>query len=221
MRQLICGKNSVLDAIKNKLPIKVIYTTRENELQFATKIKKVNKNFLDKLTNENHQGFVAELESFHYQNLQSILEDKPQKVLVLDHIQDPHNLGSILRNANAFGIKHIVIPKKRSASINATVIKVSSGGYVGLKIIRVTSLMNAINVLKVNGFWIYATGLKKSTNFKKVSFNFPLALVFGNESKGVSGSILKHADKIISIKIVGTVKSLNVATSSGIILSEM
>lgn len=152
MRELLCGKNTILDAIENKMPIKVIYTTRPNELKTDLDVRVVDRQFLDKLTRENHQGFVAELGEFNYYDLNEIFKDKPEKVLILDHVQDPRNLGAIMRSANAFGVKHIIIPKDRAAMVTPAALKVSSGGYVGLKIIRVTSLIDAVEKMKDNSF---------------------------------------------------------------------
>lgn len=218
MRELLCGKNTILDAIENKMPIKVIYTTRPNELKTDLDVRVVDRQFLDKLTRENHQGFVAELGEFNYYDLNEIFKDKPEKVLILDHVQDPRNLGAIMRSANAFGVKHIIIPKDRAAMVTPAALKVSSGGYVGLKIIRVTSLIDAVEKMKDNSFWVYATALEGATDIKKTTFNYPLAMIMGNEEKGVSNTLLKHSDGKVYIDMNGTVQSLNVSVATGIVL---
>ena len=221
MREFICGRNSVQDAIDNNLPLRVIYTTRKNDIQNATKekIEVVSKDFLDKLTKENHQGFVAELKEFNYYDIQEVFRDKPRKVLILDHVQDPRNLGAIMRSANAAGVKHIIIPRDRAAKVTASALKVSSGGYVGLKIIRVSSIIDAITKLKNNDFWVYASALDEhATDINATTFNYPIAMVVGNEEKGVSNTVLKHSDGNVFIKMEGTVQSLNVSVAAGIIL---
>lgn len=224
MGEFICGKNSVQDAIDNKMPLKVIYTTRKNEIKNATKenVKVVDKVFLDRLSRENHQGFIAELKEFNYFDLQEVFKDKPEKILILDHIQDPRNLGAILRSANAAGVKHIIIPKDRAAKITASALKVSSGGYVGVKVIRVPSIIDAILKLKKNNFWVYASALDpEATELNQTTFNYPMAMVVGNEGKGVSNTTLKHADAKVYINMKGTVQSLNVSVATGIILFKM
>lgn len=224
MREFICGKNSVQDAIDNRMPLKTIWTTRKNEIKNTTneKIEVVNKSFLDRLTRENHQGFVAELKEFNYFDIHEIFRDKPQKVLILDHVQDPRNLGAIMRSANASGVKHIIIPKDRAAKVTASALKVSSGGYVGLKIIRVSSIIDAITKLKKNDFWVYASALdKNASDINQTTFNYPMAMVVGNEEKGVSNTTLKHSDANVYIKMEGTVQSLNVSVAAGIILFKM
>lgn len=218
MRELLCGKNTIMDAIENKMPIKVIYTTRPNELKTNVNVRVVDRQFLDKLTRENHQGFVAELNEFNYYDLNVIFQDKPDKVLILDHIQDPRNLGAIMRSANAFGVKHIIIPKDRAAEVTASALKTSSGGYVGLKIIKVNSLIDVVTKMKDNSFWIYATALEGATDIKKTTFNYPMAIIMGNEEKGVSNTLLKHSDAKVFIGMDGTVQSLNVSVATGIVL---
>lgn len=224
MAEFICGRNSVQDAIDNNMPLKVIYTTRKNEIKNATKenVKVVDKAFLDKLTRENHQGFIAELKEFNYFDLQEVFNDKPEKILILDHIEDPRNLGAILRSANAAGVKHIIIPKDRAAKVTASALKVSSGGYVGMKVIRVPSIIDAILKLKKNNFWVYASALDpEATELNQTTFNYPMAMVVGNEGKGVSNTTLKHADAKVYIEMRGTVQSLNVSVAAGIILFKM
>ncbi|CAM9106094.1 23S rRNA (guanosine(2251)-2'-O)-methyltransferase RlmB [Mycoplasma todarodis] len=223
MGKLICGKNSVLDALENKLPLSKVYLLKptEKKIDNGIKVQITSKREMDKLTKENHQGFIAELKEFNYYTLDDLLRDNPEKFLILDRIQDPHNFGAILRSANAFGIKHIVIAKDRQVEVTPTVLKVSSGGYVGVKIIRVDSMQTAIKRIKDANIWIYATALEKGTPVNKVTFNTPMALVVGNEGKGVSKPILKQSDQNVYIPMSGTVQSLNVSVATGILLSNL
>lgn len=220
MFKLICGKNSVLDAIENKMNLKVIYLIKEPTFRthnIETKI--ISKEEMDNMTTINHQGFIAILNDFEYHNIESIFEDKAAIVLILDHLQDPQNLGSILRTANASGIYHIIIPNARSADINSTVLRVASGGIVGLKIIKVSSIHSTILKLKKQQFWIYSTSLnEQSITYEEANYNFPLAIIIGNEDKGISKSLLKEVDQNIYISMLGTVQSLNVSVATGIIL---
>lgn len=222
MRKYICGKNSVLEALAKKVPIKALYLlpAKKDSVITDVPIKILSKSELDKLVSAvNHQGYVAEIKEFNYFSFDEILKDKPERILILDHIQDPHNFGAILRIANASGIKHILIAKDRQVAITPTVLKVSSGGFLGIKIIRVGSLAVSIKKLKQNNFWIYSTSLQKNAiDYRKASFNFPMALVVGNENKGVSKVINSLADQIIYIPMLGNVQSLNVAVATGILL---
>ncbi|CAM9115738.1 23S rRNA (guanosine(2251)-2'-O)-methyltransferase RlmB [Mycoplasma marinum] len=223
MGKLICGKNSVQDAIKNELPLAKVYLLKSPVLKINknTKVQIISKKEMDKLTRENHQGFVAELKEFNYYTLEDILRDKPERFLILDRVQDPHNFGAILRSANAFGIKHVLIAKDRQVEVTPTVLKVSSGGYVGIKVVRVDSMQTAIKKLKDSGIWIYATSLEKAAPVSQVTFNTPMALVIGNEGKGVSKPILKQSDQNVYIPMEGTVQSLNVSVATGILLSNL
>ncbi len=220
MVKLLCGKNTVLDAIKNKMDIKTLYLLNEQDnIDPTITIKIISKDEMNQITPLNHQGFIAILNDFQYYGVESIFEDKPEIILILDHLEDPQNFGSILRTANASGIKHIIIPNVRSVDLNDTVWKVSSGGLVGLKIIKVNSLQATITKLKKGMFWIYATSLEvDAVPYELANYNFPLAIIVGNEGKGISKSLLKEADQNIFIKMDGTVQSLNVSVATGIIL---
>ncbi len=223
MGKLICGKNSVLDAIKNNIPVKVLYVVKKPVLHIKGdfEVKILNKAQMDKMANSNHQGYIAELKEFNYYSLNELITDQPQKILVLDRIQDPHNFGAILRSANAFGIEHVIIAKERQVDVTPAVMKVSSGGCVGIKIIRVDSMTSTIQKLKKEQFWIYATAIEGGVPLSKASFNAPMAIVLGNEGKGVSKPILKLSDQNVFIPMKGTVQSLNVSVAAGIILSKI
>ncbi len=143
---LICGRNSVTEAIENNVPLKIIYTTGKVDfkVEASVEVRQVSKSELDKLSGyANHQGIAAEMMDINYFDLSAIDRDRPKQILILDHIQDPHNLGAILRSANAAGVKYLIIPKDRAAKVTPTVLKVASGGLVGTKIIRVNSLYEA------------------------------------------------------------------------------
>ncbi|WP_033161087.1 23S rRNA (guanosine(2251)-2'-O)-methyltransferase RlmB [[Mycoplasma] collis] len=221
MKKFICGKNSVLDAIKNQLPIKKIYTTNQKLISefFKLNIQLVENNFLNQLVKENHQGYVAEISEIKIYDFNTLIKEKPEKIIILDHIQDPHNFGAIIRTANANGINHIIFSKNKSVDLTSTVLKVSSGGFVGMKFIKVSSISATIEKLKKNNFWVYGTTLSNnSKSIDDVIFNKPMAIVFGNEGKGLSKSVENSCDELIHIKMKGTVQSLNISVAVGIVL---
>ncbi|WP_022935679.1 23S rRNA (guanosine(2251)-2'-O)-methyltransferase RlmB [Mesomycoplasma moatsii] len=222
-QKYICGKNSVLDAIENGIAIKKIYAIKLPNFNTRNiKIKIVSKHFLDNLTDLNHQGIVAILEErFDYHDFEKMIKEKPDIILVLDHIMDPQNLGAILRVANGSGVNNIILPRDRSAQINDVVLKVSSGGFAGLNISRVNSLQSALEKLKNIGYWIYASAIEKGNNFQKIKYNLPMVIVVGNEAKGVSKTILNISDQNIFIPMYGSVQSLNVSVATGILLYEI
>ncbi|MHA0297247.1 23S rRNA (guanosine(2251)-2'-O)-methyltransferase RlmB [Mesomycoplasma ovipneumoniae] len=221
MLKYICGKNSVIEAIKNGFVFKQIYCLKQPDSPIFSnqKVQIVNKDFLDKLVFANHQGFVGVVENFKFFEIDVLNKDKPEIVLVLDHIHDQNNLGNIIRTANCFGIKHIILPKKRAAKLNETTFKVASGGFIGIKFILVNSIVAAINKLKKIGFWIYATDLsEKSKKINEIQFNFPCALIVGNEATGIKKSSLYASDESFFIPMEGKIDSLNVTVATGIIL---
>lgn len=222
----ITGKNSVLDAISNKLQIKKIYATHQyqNILEkFNVLYQIVTKHDLDKLVTTNHQGIIAEVDNyFSYCSIEEIIRNNPEIVLILDHIEDINNLGSILRTANAAGVFNIIIPDKRAAQINDKVLKISSGGFVNMNICKIPSIQVAIEKLKKNNFWIYASCLSEEAQiYHETEYNFPLALIVGNEAKGISSTIKKASDQLIYIPMKGTVQSLNVSIATSILLFDI
>lgn len=223
----LCGKNTVEDALKNNFPISSIHvqskTHAEKIKEFSNiKIMIENETFFRDYRHDNHQGYIAFLKDFPIYDLETIERDAPENILILDHIQDPHNFGAILRTANAAGIKHIIIPKNRSVDITPTVLKVSSGGFIGTKIIKVSNISTTIDKLKKWGFWIYSSALEKnSVSYADIKFNKPCALIVGNEEKGVSRNVLNNSDVIIHIPQKGTVQSLNVSVATGILIFEI
>ncbi|RMA79037.1 23S rRNA (guanosine2251-2'-O)-methyltransferase [Metamycoplasma subdolum] len=225
MKNIIYGKNSVLDAVSNNFPIEKLMIDRN--LKDKTNIKFNNISYvsrfeLDKLCEGNHQGFVAIIKDFQYHDLGSIFKDKPNFVLMLDHIQDPQNFGSIIRTCNAFNIKHIIIPKNRAVDVTPTVLKVSSGGFNNVKIIKVASLFDATNDLKKNNFWIYATALDKNAKkLHQVTFASPTCLIVGNEETGVSKTLINNSDEVVFIEQNGIVQSLNVSAATAILVYEL
>ncbi|CAT04869.1 rRNA methylase [Mesomycoplasma conjunctivae] len=221
MVKFICGKHSLLEAIENNIPFKFIYLTKKPTEALLAKqnYQIVPMSFLNQLTTSNHQGYVGQIEPIRFYPLEVLQKEQPNYLLILDHIQDPYNLGAIIRSANAMGVKHIILPNKRASKITEVSLKVSSGGFVGIKFIEVNSLSTAIEKLKKWGFWVYASALDKSSlEIDSVNLNTPAAIIVGSESKGVSKTILKQADEIFYIPMFGSVQSLNVSVATGIIL---
>lgn len=219
----ISGKNSVLEAVKNNVDIEKIYVTKWFKFSNQNiKIEIISKEKMDELSQENHQGFLAKLKfKYNYYPVEKVFLDQEERILILDHIVDPHNLGAIIRTANASGIKQIVIPNDRAANINETVVKVASGGINNLKITKVQSLQVFIDKLKKNNYWIYATAIDNGVSYKKTNYNYPMALIVGNEGKGVSKTLLKQSDQNVFIPMFGSVQSLNVSTATAILLFDL
>ena len=175
--------------------------------------------------NKNYQGVIAFVPPFSYCEIEDILEYAKGKneepfVLILDGIEDPHNLGAIIRTAETAGMHGIIIPKRRSASVNSTVAKVSSGAVEYMKIARVTNITDAIDKLKKEGLWICGTDINTDKYYYEQDLTGSLAIVIGNEGKGISEKVKKNCDFLVKIPMMGKVTSLNASVSTGIIIYE-
>lgn len=188
------------------------------------KIRFVDNKVLDKKVNGLHQGIVLEVDDFKTYNLDEFLTvikniNNP-RVVMLDHLEDPHNFGAIIRTSEALGIDGIIIPNDRSVDITPTVIKTSAGAIEYMKIIRVSNLQVAIKKLKENDFWIIGTDMY-GDDYTKIDYDMATCLIIGNEGKGISQVVRKNCDFIVSIPMKGRINSLNASVSCGIILARM
>lgn len=178
----------------------------------------VDNNRLDKMVKGNHQGIIIEINDYDYYSLNDI--NNEDFVIMLDHLEDPHNLGAIIRTCECAGIKSIILPKDRSVRVNDTVMKVSTGALERVKIILVSNLVDAINKLKEQGYFIYSADMD-GTDYRKVDYADKKVLIIGNEGKGISRLVKENSDEIISIPMKGTLNSLNASVSAGILIYGM
>ena len=223
----ICGKNVAKEYLNGNNKIKKIflnYNFNDNEITDLIKSKKikidyVDKRTLDNKTMENHQGIILEVGDFEYANLNLLLNKENPLVVMLDHIQDPHNFGAIIRTCEAAGVNAIIIPKDRSVSVNGTVIRTSVGASKHVPIIRVTNLVNTIKELKKEGFWFFGTDMN-GTNYSKLDYKGKTCLIIGNEGDGMSKLVKENCDFIASIPMIGKINSLNASVAAGIIVYE-
>lgn len=173
----------------------------------------------------NTQGVIAELQSFNYASVDQILKICSQKknplLLLLDSIQDTHNLGAIIRTAVCSGVDGIVLTKHNSASVNHTVYKTSAGAVEHIKIAQVNNLVNFMEELKKLNFWIFGSTLEDAKDYTKSDFNLPAALIMGNEEKGIRKLVAEKCDFLIKIPMMSKIQSLNVSVATGVILFEI
>lgn len=186
----------------------------------------VEKSKLDTMTAQNHQGVIAIVPPFNYCEIEDILELAKNKqeapfVLILDGIEDPHNLGAIIRTAETAGCHGIIIPKRRSACVNSTVSKVSVGATTYMKIARVNNLNDAIRKLKDNGLWIIGTDGEAETYYYEQDLTGPIAIVIGSEGFGMSKLVKENSDILVKIPMKGKITSLNASVAAGIVLYEV
>ena len=221
---LAYGKNALMMTEPKK--IKKVYlskTRKDEEVMNFLKTHKIHfilsdNVVLNKMTSGNHQGLVFEIDDFEYQNISTLYEDS--FVVLLDHLEDPHNFGAIIRSCEAAGVDGIIIPKDRSVSVNETVLKTSVGCVEHIKIIRVSNMVDAIKKLQDHDFFVYGTDMD-GKDLKTIDFSSKKAVVIGNEGKGISQIVEKNCDEIISIPMVGSVNSLNASVAAGIVIFKM
>ncbi|MCL2321977.1 MAG: 23S rRNA (guanosine(2251)-2'-O)-methyltransferase RlmB [Oscillospiraceae bacterium] len=238
-KNLVYGRNVVLELLKKEEDVlEEIYIYSGIEKSFTDelnreanskkiKITSLDKKQFEKISSEQKsQGVVARIKPYKYSSLEDILEfskakEKDPFLLILDKIEDPHNLGAIIRTAEAFGIHGIILPQHRSAHINPTVYKTSAGIVSHIRICIENNINNTIDYLKKNNFWIYGA----DANAKMLSYNIdykgPIALIIGNEGKGISRLTSLKCDILIKIPLYGKTESLNASVAAGIIMYDI
>ena len=229
---LIYGKNPVIEAIRAKKALKVFVVSNFNDQKVLNLIKDNKLNMvtispseMDKMCNGVHQGIAAELKPYQTVSLEEIIikaKKKEKKIIVmLDGIEDPHNLGAIMRSADVFEASGIILPKHNSVTLNATVAKTSAGAINYVPVAVVNNLNQAIKELKEEGFWIVSTDGSATISYSSIKYDFPVVVVIGSEGKGVSSLVLKNSDYIVKIPQFGHVNSLNASVAAGILLAEV
>ncbi|MBQ9833866.1 MAG: 23S rRNA (guanosine(2251)-2'-O)-methyltransferase RlmB [Bacilli bacterium] len=198
---------------KNLVNKEIFDYIREQKIKYDLVETKV----LDKMVGPNHQGLVIDVFDYEYYNMDAVTEDF---IVMLDHIEDPHNFGAIIRSCECAGVKTIIIPKNRSCLVNSTVVKVSCGAISNVKIVMVNNLLDAINKLKKDNYFIYGADMV-GEDFHTVDYSGKKCLVVGNEGKGISKLIKDNCDFMIKIPMKGEINSLNASVATGIILFEM
>ena len=221
----VYGKNVAKEVLQKKTPIKKAYIYQNfKDKQIVDQLVKHNipckymdKKALDNIEEGNHQGIILDIEDYNYCYLDKILNSNI--IVILDHLEDPHNFGAIIRTCEAAGIKGIIIPKDRSVKVNATVMKTSVGTIENVDICMVSNLVSAIKTLKENGFWIIGTDME-GTDYTKIDYSGKIALVIGNEGKGLSRLTKENCDFIAKIPMYGKVNSLNASVAAALVIYE-
>ena len=223
---IVYWKNVAKEVISNNIKVnKVIISNnfKDDEIvKYFTdnniKTEYIDKRIMDQKYQGNHQGIVLDIEDYKYYKIEDAYNS--DFVVILDHLEDPHNFGAIIRTCEASGVDFIIIPKNRSVEINSTVMKVSAGALNNMKIIEANNLVSAIEKLKDNGFWVYATDMK-GENYTDVKYDTKTALIIGNEGSGISRLVKEKSDFIISIPMKGKINSLNASVAAAIVIYEV
>ena len=185
-------------------------------------IEYLNKFKLDKMEKGNHQGIILLVDDYKYYDEKDMYENMPENpfIVMLDHLEDPHNFGAIIRTCEASGVDYIIIPKDRSVSVNQTVMKTSVGALNNVKIVQVTNLNNTIKKLKECGVWIVGTDMEDAIYYDEVDYKYPTCLIIGSEGFGISSLARKNCDYIVKIPMFGKVNSLNASVAAAIVIYE-
>ncbi len=221
----IYGKNVANDYLNNNEEIKKAYLNKNfNDQELLSKLNKKNINIkylekyeLDKLVDGMHQGIILEVKDYEYHDIEEFINKN--FIVILDHIEDPHNFGAIIRTCEAAGVGGIIIPKDRAVKVNSTVIKVSTGAIENVPIAEVTNLNQTIEYLKKAGYWIVGTAME-GTPYTEIDYNGKIAIVIGNEGNGMSHLVKENCDFIATIPMQGKTNSLNASVATGIIIFE-
>lgn len=216
---LVYGRNVIKELDKKK--IRKIYVSSKELIPYLKeeklKFDLVPKQRLDQMVKGNHQGIVIDVYDYEYYTMNDIDSDF---VVILDHLEDPHNFGAIIRTCECAGITNIIIPKDRSVTVNDTAVKVSVGAIEHVKIIMVSNLVNAINKLKDMGYFVYTADMD-GINYKKETYPRKKVLVIGSEGNGVSRLVKEASDVVLSIPMKGNINSLNASASAAILIYGM
>ncbi|MED3661685.1 23S rRNA (guanosine(2251)-2'-O)-methyltransferase RlmB [Ureibacillus sp. FSL K6-8385] len=235
--ELIAGRNPVLEALRSGREINKIWIGEgvnksgiKEVLDLARKrgvlVQYVPKKKIDQLTDANHQGIVASVAAYKYAELDDLFEVAKERnedpfFVILDELEDPHNLGSILRTADAIGVHGIIIPKRRSVGLTATVAKASTGAIEHVPVCRVNNLAQTVDELKERGLWIAGTDAKGSIDYRKMDAALPLAIIIGSEGKGMSRLLKEKCDFLYYLPMVGHVNSLNASVAAALLMYEV
>ncbi|EGL83939.1 RNA methyltransferase, TrmH family, group 3 [Caldalkalibacillus thermarum TA2.A1] len=237
-QEWIAGKNPVLEALRARHPLNKLWIAKESKGAGLTElirqakeqgvvVQQVPRKKIDQVTGEMaHQGVLAFVAAYTYAELDTLFKraaerNEPPFFLILDGIEDPHNLGSILRTADATGAHGVIIPKRRSAGLTATVAKTSAGAIHYVPVTRVTNLAQTIEELKTRHIWVCGTAADAQQDFRQADFTVPVAVVIGNEGKGISRLVREKCDYHVKIPLAGRVSSLNASVAASVLMFEV
>lgn len=237
MADIISGKNPIIQAIKANRKIEKILLAKhikkqtEQEIRHLLKHRKtpieyVDRHVLDKLTSSKHQGIVAYVAPYQYVSVQDILTFAKEKnelpfIIILDELKDPHNLGAILRSVDAVGAHGVIIPKHRAVGLTETVAKASAGAIEHVRVAQVTNIARTIDTLKEENIWIVGAAGEAKEDFRSLDGKTAIALVIGNEGRGISRLVKEKCDWLVRIPMQGHITSLNASVAASLLLFEI
>ena len=222
----IYGKNVARETLENNKKVLKAFICKDfNDKNIFSMLQKRNisieiltKNEIDKLASGNNQGIILSVPDYEYCKLDDLLVNDKPFIVILDHLEDPHNFGAIIRTCEAAGVDGIIIPKDRSVSVNSTVMKTSAGALNNMKICMVTNLNRTIDELKEKGIWIVGTDMTDSVSYNSLDYDMPVAVIIGSEGFGISRLVREKCDYVVNIPMKGKVNSLNASVAAGILI---
>src|SRR5690625_3587611 len=236
-KEMIIGKNPVIEALKAGRNVYEIFVTGNQEqvireematlqLQKQPVIHGVSRQRIDQLARGNHQGIIAYVDPYEYATIETIFQRAEQAnelpfFIILDEIEDPHNLGSILRTADSTGAHGIIIPKRRAVGLTQSVAKTSAGAIEHIPVVQVTNIVQTIKQLKERFVWVVGTSKEGSEDYRTLDGETALALVVGNEGKGISRLVLENCDWTVNLPMVGKIPSLNASVATSLLMYEI
>ncbi|KSU57407.1 hypothetical protein AS034_21305 [[Bacillus] enclensis] len=236
-KDFIGGRNPVIEALKSGREINKIWIAEGSQKgsiqqvlglakEAGVMVQYVPKKKIEQMVAENHQGVVASVAAYKYAEIDDIFDKAAQKgedpfILILDELEDPHNLGSIMRTADASGAHGIIIPKRRAVGLTSTVAKASTGAIEHIPVARVTNLSRAVDELKERGVWVAGTDAKGKQDYRQLDGTLPIGLIIGSEGKGMSRILRDKCDFLVQLPMVGRVTSLNASVAASILMYEV
>ena len=231
MAQYLYGKNVVKQLLYDKSDIQKLYLAIKDSqieqlsLKNHLKIERVDKAFLDKVCKStNHQGVAVLKNEYKEYTVEQIVESAKGHnglIVMLDELNDPHNLGAILRTCDCVGADGVIIKKNNAVGLNSTVAKVSVGAIDTVKVASVTNLTKTIDYLKKQGYWVYGTGFEKAIDYREPDYDHNVVVVIGNEGKGITRLVKDNCDYIVKLPMVGKISSLNASCATAVLLYEV
>jgi len=227
----VFGRNVAKELLSNNTKINKVFMSEvlvgsdiEQKLkESGIKINYTDNKSLNKIEKGNHQGIILDIDDYKYLSEKDMIDNLGTNpfIVILDHLEDPHNFGAIIRTCEAAGVDFIVLPKNRSVKVTSTVMKTSVGALDNVKIVEVTNLNTTISKLKDNGVWIVGTDMDNSAEYNKIDYTIPVAIIIGSEGFGMSDLVKKNCDFIARIPMYGKINSLNASVAAGVIIYEV
>lgn len=226
---IVYGRNVAKEILKNNKKVeKIILQDNFDDKEILSLIEnrnlvveRANKKEISRFDKYSHQGIILYVEDFKYVDIDDFNDNESSVIVILDHLEDPHNLGAIIRTCEAAGIDGIIIPKDRSVDINSTVMKTSAGALENVKVAKVVNLVQTIKKLKDKGYWVVGTDMENSTDYRKIDYSGKICIVIGSEGFGMTKSVKEECDFIARIPMYGKINSLNASVAAGVMIYEV